>query len=135
MIVLDTSAVIEFTRGNQRLTDIVKSAEETGDVVAVTSVTLFELLTPIFHKSMAKKERVLRALLHNVPVLKLDETASEESAKIMSALLKVGRPANVLDVLIAGIAVANGVELLIGTDADLTEISKVVSSLKIELLQ
>lgn len=135
MIVLDTSAVIEFTRGNSIVAEIVKTAENRGEKFAVTSVTLFELLTPIFHKGLTKKERVLRAFLHNVSVLQLDEAASEEAAKVMSGLLRIGRSVNVLDVLIAGISVTNGAELLICTDADFAEISKILPSLKIELLR
>ena len=69
----------------------------------------------------------------NAPVLTLDQAASEEAARIMSALLKIGRPINVLDVLIAGIAAVNNAELLIGSDTDFNEIAK-VTSLKIQVL-
>lgn len=133
MIVLDTSAIIDFVKGNKQLAQIIKTTEESGQTIAVTSVSLFELLTPVFHKNMQKKERILRAFLHGVSILALDQEASEESAKIMSALLKVGRPVNVLDVLIAGIAYVNNADALIGCDTDLNEIAK-VSNLRIQVL-
>jgi tRNA(fMet)-specific endonuclease VapC len=133
VIVLDTSAIIDFTRGNKQLVEVIKTADNSGQIVAVTSVSFFELFTPIFHKNMAKKERVLRAFLGKAPVLTLDQAASEESARIMSALLKIGRPINVLDVLIAGIAAVNNAELLIGSDTDFNAIAK-VTSLRIRVL-
>jgi hypothetical protein len=71
--------------------------------------------------------------LGKAPVLTLDQAASEESARIMSALLKIGRPINVLDVLIAGIAAVNNAELLIGSDTDFNAIAK-VTSLRIRVL-
>jgi tRNA(fMet)-specific endonuclease VapC len=124
---------MEFTRGNDEFVKVVRLAEERGDIIAVTSVSLFDLLTPIFHKNLSKKERIVRAFLHSVKVLILDSEASEESAIMMAALLKVGKPVNVLDVLIAGIAKVNNAEFLIGHDSDFKEIAK-ISSLKIQVL-
>ena len=43
---LDTSAIIDFIKGDKNLAEIVKSAEGRGEVIAVASVSLFELLTP-----------------------------------------------------------------------------------------
>ena len=47
MIVFDTSAAIDFLRGGAKTKSLVESVEESGDVVAVTTVSLFELLSPI----------------------------------------------------------------------------------------
>jgi len=134
MIFLDTSAVIDLTNGDKRLAAVVRSAEQHGQPIAIASVSLFELLTPIFHKNLSKKERIIESFLHNVQVLQLDSQASEAGARIMAALLKIGKPVNVLDVLIAGIALTNNVDELVTSDSDFDEIAK-VSNLRINIMR
>ena len=125
MIVLDTSAVIDFAKGDSKLIDLVESSEKEGQRIGVASVTLFELLTPTYHKSMPKKEKILRGFLHEAAILPLDSESAGESAKIMGSLLRIGRPVNVLDALIAGTALAYNADALIARDADFKEIAKV----------
>jgi len=67
-------------------------------------------------------------------LLPLDAEAAEESARIMGSLLRIGKPVNALDVLIAGTAVSSGAEMIIARDRDYEQISK-VSELKLELLR
>lgn len=133
MIILDTSAVIDFTRGNSSLAELITSAESRGQQVAVTSLSVFELLIPFLHRRMPNKERVLRAFLLNVRVLPFDSQAAEQSARIMSSLLKVGKPLNVVDAMIAGIASSNNSELLITKDKDFKVIES-VTDLNIRLI-
>ncbi|MEM2896075.1 MAG: hypothetical protein QW265_01310 [Candidatus Bathyarchaeia archaeon] len=49
-------------------------------------------------------------------LLTFDEDSLDKAAQVMSSLLKAGKPINVIDVLIAGIALANGVEDIITKD-------------------
>jgi predicted nucleic acid-binding protein len=133
MIVLDTSAIIDFIKRDKKLAEAVKSAEDRGEPIAVASVSLFELLTPIHHKNMPQKEQVLRAFLHNLVVLPLDAEASEESARIMGSLLKIEKPTKVLDAMIAGTASSNGASALITKDEDFDQVQK-ISNLNIQIL-
>jgi len=133
MIVLDTSAIIDFIKGDKNLAEIVKSAESRGEVIAVASVSLFELLTPTYHRKMPKQEQILRAFLHNLTVLPLDAEATEESAKIMGSLLKIGKPTKVLDAMIAGTAFSNGASALITKDEEFEQV-KMISNLNIQVL-
>ena len=52
-------------------------------------------------------------------------TAAEKSSDIMATLLSLGMPINSLEVLIAGIAVANGAEKLVTRDRAFENIAKV----------
>ena len=133
MIVLDTSSIIDFLKGDKRLAEIVENAEKKGEPIAVASVSLFELLTPTYHKSMPQKEELLRSFLHNLMVLPLDARASEESAKIMGSLLKIGKPTKVLDSIIAGTAFSNGASALITKDKEFEHV-RLVSPLSVEIL-
>jgi predicted nucleic acid-binding protein len=49
-------------------------------------------------------------------------------------LLRAGRPVNVINVLIVGIAVANGVEEIVTTDRDFKTVEEVYGHLKVVLL-
>ena len=59
-------------------------------------------------------------------IFDFDLSAAEKSSKIMAKLLSSGKAVNALDVLIAGIAIANGVEKVATRDEDFMKISKVV---------
>ncbi|MBL7118046.1 MAG: hypothetical protein ISS94_04615 [Candidatus Syntrophoarchaeum sp.] len=54
-----------------------------------------------------------------------DLYAAEKSSEIMAKLLSSGKAVNALDVLIAGIGIANGAEKVATRDGDFMEISKV----------
>ncbi len=60
-------------------------------------------------------------------MLGLDFASGEESSKIMGSLLRLGRPVNALDVLISGIAVANGADTIVTSDEDFEIIEKVAN--------
>jgi len=58
-------------------------------------------------------------------LIDFDLNAAEKSSEIMAKLLSSGKAVNALDVLIAGIAIANGAEEIATRDGDFGEISKV----------
>lgn len=125
MIVFDTSAVIDYLRGGTKTKSLVESAEGAADAVALTTVSLFELLSPIHHRRLWREERAVRAFARQTVLLGLDADAATEASKIMGALLRMGRPINALDTLISGIAVSNGAERIVTSDRDLEEVAKV----------
>ena len=98
-----------------------------GDMVGMTSVSLFELLSPILHRRLLKREKAVRAFARESLFLGLDTAAAEEASKIMGALMRIGKPINALDVLISGIAVANGADTIVTTDRDFQTIQKVAN--------
>jgi tRNA(fMet)-specific endonuclease VapC len=90
----------------------------------VTTISLFELLSPIYHKRLWKEEKSIRAFARQALMLGLDFASGEESSKIMGSLLRLGAPLNALDVLISGIAVANGADTIVTSDKDFQMIEK-----------
>ncbi len=119
MIVMDTSALIDFFRG------AAEAREFLDDELATTVVTYHEILTGVKHRRARRVERFFRRFFSQVDVLDLDQEAAEESSRIMADLLKLGLPVNSMDVLIAGIAIAKGAERLVTRDRDFLEIAKV----------
>jgi len=133
MIVFDTSAVIDFLRGGAKTKSLVESVEATGEAIAVTTVSLFELLSPIEHRRLLKEEKVVRGFIGRTVLLGLDSNSATEASKIMGALLRLGIPINPLDTLISGIAVANGAEKVVTSDHDFEVVGK-IADLRIQII-
>jgi tRNA(fMet)-specific endonuclease VapC len=93
----------------------------------MTSISLFELLGPIFHKRLLKREKAVRAFARESLFLGLDAPATEEASKVMGSLQRIGKPINALDVLISGIAIANGADAIVTSDHDFQTIQKVAN--------
>jgi tRNA(fMet)-specific endonuclease VapC len=93
----------------------------------MTSISLFELLTPIFHRRLLKREKGVRAFARESLFLGFDAAATDEASKIMGSLLRIGKTVNTLDVLISGIAVANGADEIVTSDKDFQTIQKVAN--------
>jgi len=93
----------------------------------MTSISLFELLSPIYHRRLLKREKVVRAFAREIVFLGLDAAATEEASRIMGSLLRIGKAVNALDVLISGIAVANGADEIVTSDKDFQTIQKVAN--------
>jgi len=133
MIIIDTSVAVDFLRGRKEAVSALASAEKSADAIGISTISVFELLHPLQHRKLDAQEKIVRSFVHGLRVLPLDSDAAEESAKIMGSLLRIGRPINALDVLIAGTAVAVGAEEVLSTDKDYERISE-ISSLKLRIV-
>jgi len=121
MIVLDTSFIIDYFRGVEATYDLVDEGKE----VTTTTITYHEILTGLKRKRSKKEEKVFKRFFSEVRILPFDDKAAKESSSIAAKLLAIGKEINALDVLIAGIAIANGAEKIITRDSDFEEIAKV----------
>ena len=54
-------------------------------MVGMTGISLFELLTPIFHRRLLEKEKGVRAFARESVFLGLDAAATDEASKIMGS--------------------------------------------------
>ena len=125
MIVFDTSAVIDFLHGGEGSRALAEKTERAGESIAVTAVSWFELLAPFHHRHLDREEREVRSFLSRCEILPLDADSAEAAAGIMGHLLRLGKPINAFDVLIAGIAVNRRADGLATRDRDFEEVSKV----------
>ena len=119
MIVLDTSALIDLFRGGEEIRKVV------GGDVTTTAVNYHEIFVGIRHHKAKAEERFFRRFFSDIKILDFDLDAAQRSSEIMARLLALGISVNSFDVLIAGIAVANGAESLITRDRDFESIAKV----------
>ena len=119
MIILDTSFLIDFFKGEEGTQAIIRTD------VATTAITYHEILSGIKHRKAKKEGKFFRRFFSRIKILDFDLNAAEKSSEIMATLLSLGKAVNALDVLIAGIAIANGAEKVATRDGDFMEISKV----------
>lgn len=76
-----------------------------------------------YFKGREKEAREKKILF--CKILLFDIRAAEESSSIAAKLMAIGKDVNALDILIAGIAIANGADKIITRDSDFIEIAKV----------
>lgn len=119
MIILDTSALIDLFRGSNEILKVI------GDDAATTVINYHEIFVGIKHHKSKAEERFFRRFFSDIKILDLDPLAAEKSSEIMAHLLALGISVNAFDVLIAGIAEANGADALITRDNDFQSIARV----------
>ncbi|MHA1647814.1 MAG: type II toxin-antitoxin system VapC family toxin [Promethearchaeota archaeon] len=117
MIILDTTACIDYLRG---IPDIKQVLEKKNDIFAITSVTIYEVSiglertkrmksSKIYHSQLAVWNK-FRSLLKNFD---LTEHAAEEGARIYDFLVQKGKIIDDNDILIAGIMRAMDITYII----------------------
>lgn len=120
MIILDTSALIDLFRGGNEIRKIVDN-----DDVSSTAISYHEIYVGIKRNKAKAEERFFTRFFSDTKILDLNRASAEKSSEIMSRLFALGISVNAFDVLIAGIAVANGAHILITRDRDFESIAKV----------
>jgi len=93
--------------------------------LATTVISYYEILSGVKHRKARKEEQFFRRFFSEIDVLDLDWKAAEEASDIIGRLLGLCTPVNSTDVLIAGIAIVNGVEKIVSKDRDFISIGKV----------
>jgi hypothetical protein len=121
MIILDTSFLIDYFRGEGKAKRVIE-----GEEIATTVVSYHEIMTGIKIRKTKKEEKFFKKFFSDIPLLSYDWRAAEESSSIAAKLRAIGSSANDMGLLIAGIAIANGAEKIATRDKDFLEIAKVV---------
>jgi len=120
MIVLDTSFLIDYFRGVKVTYSLVDKED-----IAITTITYHEILTGLKRKRSKREEKFFKRFFSEIRMLPFDVRAAEESSSIAARLTAMGKEVNALDILITGIAIANGADKIITRDSDFETIAKV----------
>jgi tRNA(fMet)-specific endonuclease VapC len=113
---LDTSIIIDFLAGDQRIVTLVKEILSKEDL-KTTTITEYELLR---HKTKIKKQAAERFLSAAI-VCSFDREAAKKAATLFGELQQAGRMINENDLLIAGITLSHD-EVLLTRDQKLASI-------------
>ncbi len=121
MIVLDTSFIIDYVKGLDKTRDLIH-----GKYYVVTTVISYhEIMAGVKIAKAKREEKIFRKFFSELKILNFDLKSAEVSSEIASKLSAIGRSVNVMDVLIAGIAISNGADAIVTADKDFLEIAKV----------
>jgi predicted nucleic acid-binding protein len=115
---LDTSVIIDFLTGDERIVSIVEEILKNKEV-KTTAITEYELLR---YKTKIRKQAAER-FLSGAVVYPFDRAAANEAAILYEQLRDSGSMINENDILIAGIALSNH-DVLLTRDQKLASIGK-----------
>ncbi len=106
-VCLDTDIIIDYLRG--RLPGAQIYAQVVTELIPYTTyITKFELLCGA---STSKEKKIIEECLVGFKILSFDELSSKEAARIYIELRQRGQLIGIRDILIAGIAIANGLHV------------------------
>ena len=106
-LILDTDALVALLKGLPHADEAIRRAEESGDQIATTIISAYELLRGAYLSSNPEKNITqVKELLSDMQVIDLTFQACDEAAKIYRDLRKSGHLIGEDDLLIAGIAKA-----------------------------
>ena len=107
MTFIDTSVIIDFLAGDEKIVSIIKELTEKEEI-KTTTITEYELLK---HKAELKRQ-VAEKFLAAVTVCPFDRPSARKAAYLFEKLSKAGKMINENDLLIAGITLSNDDVLL-----------------------
>ena len=115
---LDTTVLVDFLHRRPEAKRIIEEMEDRGERPATTEVNAFELLVGAHDNGRANGERLahVQQLLQGLDVLVLDRAGALRAAELLSGLAARGRVPGVLDVLVAGVALASGYDTIVTND-------------------
>lgn len=116
MTFLDTSVIIDFLAGNEKIIELIKDLSGKEEI-KTTTITEYELLK---HKTEMKRQ-IAENFLSAIIVCPFDRPSAEKAALLFERLSKTGKMINENDLLIAGISIANN-EVLLTRDRKFTSI-------------
>ena len=107
MILADTDVLIDYLKGIQPAAERIRSYA-TSQSLCTSAVSCFELLSGA---DQGKQSEEVRRLASTLPVIPLDLECAARAAGVRRDLAARGVPIGMGDSLIAGIALANGLQL------------------------
>lgn len=109
----ETSFFIDLMRSDPGAVDTVLRAQENGNIVGLTTVTVFELRIGISMGERREDEKAeMYSVLEGLTVFPFDQAASIEAGRIYAIKTRDGVKMDVEDAMIAGIARVRKQELL-----------------------
>jgi len=117
MIILDTSACIDYLNGNEDLKEILSEQES---LVHLTSITIYEVSIGLERTKRKISEdrykelyKIWMEFISSMEIFTLGFNEAEKAVKIYDALESKGQRIDDNDILIAGIMLSNGIKRII----------------------
>ncbi len=117
MIILDTSACVDYLKGNNEIKKCVMKQE---DLIHITSITVYEVNIGLERtkRKISKKRynelyKIWTEFISGMEIFPMGYKEAELAAEIYDNLESQGQRIDDNDILIAGIMIANGIKKLI----------------------
>jgi tRNA(fMet)-specific endonuclease VapC len=122
---LDSNALTDFIDDRRGVQDRAEAARRAGAKIG----TCFPVLAEAYYglERSASRERNLRRLRAGLVRLTLwpfDHAAAQEYGRLLAELRRIGRPMQVVDVMIAAVALSLGNCTVVTTDSDLSAVPR-----------
>ncbi len=119
---LDTCVVSDFVKGVGGTEARLKSVSPSE--VCTTTITVMELLygLALNPKGTQRVAEMIHAFIEAVQVVPYSREAAVATAELRAKLKKAGKPVGFYDILIAGVALSNGLTLVTSNTAEFSRI-------------
>ena len=107
MVCLDTDIIINFLRNEESSVEFFNQLVNKGEEILTTSVNVFELWKGAYKSNKKEAFKAVNDFLSKCRVIYLDEASSKKTAEILQDLTLKGDIIDVLDIMIASIAIIN----------------------------
>jgi len=121
-VLLDTDILSEFLRGNPKVVENANEYLQEYDNLNVSIITYYEILNGLLYKDAKKQLSKFEHFISLNNVLYLTLKSAQISATIFASLRKKGIQIGHTDTLIAGIALANDLQLVTNNTNHFTHI-------------
>jgi len=117
VIILDTTACIDYLNGNEKLKDTISKQE---DLVNITTISVYEInigLERTKRKISEERFKMLNKIwmefISGMEIISLGFKEAVKAAEIYDRLESIGQRIDDNDILIAGIMLANGMKVIV----------------------
>jgi tRNA(fMet)-specific endonuclease VapC len=109
---VDTDILSMFMRGNQPITDHFHTYVNEHGKINISIITLYEIMSGLMHRDAKRQLDSFIDLANASNILPLTDWSVAISAQKYAMLRKQGRPLDDMDLLTAGVAIANDLTLV-----------------------
>lgn len=109
---IDTDILSFYFKGNKKIAKKIEKYLEEFECLNISIITYYEILSGLKFKDAKKQLNLFRLFAKENKVLPITEHSIEISSEIYSQTRKLGNPLDDIDLLIAGIALANKMTLV-----------------------
>ncbi len=113
-VLIDTDIVLLIQRGNRIVTSHALDYIATFDRLSLTELTWYEIIRGYKISGTYQQMNIFESFCQNCDILPLDRKSLDCAATIYADLRKRGELIGEVDILIAGIAIANGMSIATG---------------------
>ncbi len=121
---VDTNILSFFLRGNEKVKKNFQAYLNHFGKINISIITYYEILSGLKHRDLTSQAEEFNEFCKLNQILPLTKISVEKSAEIYAKLRKRGLPIDDIDILIAGIALVNDLQLITNNQRDFQKIEE-----------